>query len=1112
VLIKNYLIIIILLLIFSPAFSGCWGHGSVCTTDCYQGVTPVNIYTTSAPGLCHLNTVEYTTSMYYTFASQSRCGLNQGHLGYCIYGITPTTVYSPTGASTPCGSCAGTLNCGFCHHGIGTSDECDVVSVCYEKWVWEWRNLVYFKYYDDCLPNPSSASCASLTSPTDCTINSCDSCHWDFKNKLTLSSGFTAFASTPLCTYYSTLCPLPYKRSLDGTNNCRIPACYNEANCVNGFGPGFICSEPGKWNASCEINSSFPFGSTVYKTINGEKYEFSTRLDFLRTPWLDVYTSQNELLYYGLNNKEQFNLGNLSYVSYYELPIEKGIGTYAFSLYGSELINRLTYNIFPVCGNGICETCESEDNCLHYPPESCYSCSADCPSTSYSDLSTYNKNGKVLQPLSFEDVLTEPDNACKVRTMDPNSICNPLCVAHAFIDNLGCIFNRYANALAESDFNSSISIKQTNISFNSETYEVYISLDNMSFYGANNSLCSSSCECVPGSSCTGVTGDKHCCPLNYEWKYVDEANEFCDNGVMKPKYKEDFLNYDIWGKIKSTLKISMVQGGLSSTGGINANDYICLTSSNTVYAGNKSSCYAGYDPYCVYGNPNTQFSVIKPNGEGQCREKNYVTPEVVPQLRCTIHTHAWAYATCEQPRDGWWGCVGDEFGSVPYNRIYCVTDNAYECASYFSIRSLNNDVILRSITYEDFCKTPELVCGGNKYMKNDGALGGMLNFVNCPQDGYGHYDGSDFDELFSSEWYDYDSLNIPIGYYCSLFGNDYDIIFGVDSGNLYDKGATTAGTYSFNVNKYSPLTAEEGSWIEFGTHSAVVDLGSWGFKIGNTQYIKSTHLPMINRDENEKLYHLLWNYESCKKVFKDEIDFTCATATTKDPTFVQSSLTKNLMTQDLAVDSYPAFHFLGQYEYPVRSSTSKFIVSRDFCEQFWEKYSMPFYPLNYTARTYSSGLTVNGTTIEADDINTYIAYSCIYWNEDVLNKYYDESVSANSIAAGMLVIPPFFQWGIQTRKQYGASDGPVINTYKPLNIDYWPNTGHCQANSLVKTGEKCRSDYPKKLPFAYNVDNDYNEYLSGAAHVLDRYPDWPMWKTCDCTYNEATGSYPNGCI
>jgi hypothetical protein len=1099
---KNYLFVIISFSIILPAFSGCWTYDSnhLECAACYPSYTRISAFPDTSSTSCHTYDTHYDTYNYYTF-NVAPCELDSGPLPKCKQGVTPVNVYQETLASPEyCSSCDGDINCKACDDNlIGSDSPCDLAYACVEYDPPGWDNWA--------CKTRDGYTCGRYITSIDCDTNNCAGCHWITKIKNVLTNPIPAFAQVADCYYNPTLCPLPYKISTDGTNTCHEPSCYNNAECENGFGPGFICENPGEWNAACEINASFPFGSTVYQTINNEQYKFSTRLDFNRNPWLDVYNSQGNLSYYGLRSNEQFLLGNSSYSSIYELPMLKDAGTYAFSLYSSSLVNRLTYSIFPVCGNGVCETCEDENNCLHYPPESCFSCSADCPSISLNDLSTYNSNRGLAPALSFASALTNPDNACKVRTLDSNSLCNPLCLSHVFIDSMGCIFNKYASALPEDDFNNKVGIYNKNITFNSNEYSVFVSLNNRSFYGVNNSLCSDGCECIEGN-CDGVIGDKHCCQLNYNWKYTDPHNEYCYNGRIKPEYRGDFINYDSEGIITSTRKLSIgVDGRIESLGGNSANQFICLDNPSVqVGVSNKSSCLEGYDPYCVYGEPDSVYTVIKPDGVGQCREKSFVTPEVIPELKCIIHTHAWAHSSCEEPRDSWldgsfgYGCVGDTFGSVPYNQWFCVTDNTFECSSYYSIREFKDgsEVVLNSITYYDFCHNPELVCGGNKKMTSN-RVGGVLQFTNCPQDGYSHYDKDLIADVMVSTSTTVNSISMPVGYYCSLFGNDYDIILGVDSGNLYDHtGASTDGTYQYDINTmYTPLTAQEGfssGYFYYSSYEREVELGDWGFTSadGKTQYIKSPHLPMINRDETEKLYHLLWNYESCKKIYP-EIE-SCETAIGNGE-LTQSTIAKQAMTQDSAVASYPAFHFLGTYNYPSITSNNNYVVSKAFCNEFWQKFpnndsfdfKNPVYP--------TEDMVVNGTKITASEIPSYVSMSCIYWHPGFLNKYYNASYPASQV--GIIINPPIVQWGVLVTDTVSTGEGGSYSDtyYKPLNFDYWRSTGHCQANTLVITGQKCTSFYPKKLGH-YDVNDD----------------DQSRSDTCDCVSDPDTLRYPYGCV
>jgi hypothetical protein len=68
---------------------------------------------------------------------------------------------------------------------------------------------------------------------------------------------------------------------------------------------------------------------------------------------------------------------------------------------------------------------------------------------------------------------------------------------------------------------------------------------------------------------------------------------------------------------------------------------------------------------------------------------------------------------------------------------------------------------MTTISYYDFCTTKELVCAGKKIINNDVKVGSMF-FTNCPQNGYDN-NGGILESSYISR------INMPVGYYCSLF-------------------------------------------------------------------------------------------------------------------------------------------------------------------------------------------------------------------------------------------------------------------------------------------------------------------------------------------------------
>ncbi len=533
--------------------------------------------------------------------------------------------------------------------------------------------------------------------------------------------------------------------------------------------------------------------------------------------YVDIYDSDGLVVESKLENGDYFSIGDnmyrVSFSTYNDLYIH---------IYKVNFVTRLTYNIFPVCGNQVCETCESSDNCLHYPPESCFSCPLDCPVVDDNELAAYFE--QFGDHYSIVDVENDVDLACKVKTLDNNAVCDPLCRVHPYIDKNGCLFNKYGNSYPVNEDGviiGSENLHTTKFSFNGKTLTgVYddegnflgeeSSYPNHLYTSSGNGECLADCECLSGhcsKNNPNEVGNKeygHCCPPGFEWEDTDPRADLCEDGRLKNR--DAYLVDDDHNGISDITEDSNKRG-------VEITSIVCPNG----YTG--GSCLYGIDPACAYAYPDGTYAKIEPDGVFQCRKVENTVPSVVADMRCLVHSHAAAYGECQEKH--WYctdGCCDDEWtkGSAAkcstFRRMYCVTDRNNECADIEDFRewAFNTKPVMFSITYREFCTTPEYVCAKPSFVDSDGRGGGFINFFGCPE-------GSMEDSCSNSDnWLP--PMPMSIGQYCSLFGNDIGHIFNYSS-------------------KY--------------------------------------HLPMIDYDSIEEYYREMWNYETCKDIFGEEVVPDC---------------------------------------------------------------------------------------------------------------------------------------------------------------------------------------------------------------------------------------------
>jgi len=1206
--------------LFPPFASNMAGYESI-TSRCFLASEypttsqPYKVDSVKRSSICHQKTLLTATAA------------NE----LCIDFRNAYTYYQTGTPGGPCSYCSGTLNCDKWNY-IGSG--CTDIG----------GPFCYRDGWGTCM-NDNQYTCSSMNK-AQCVLRSIDTygcvagicagthdqnrgCSWvgsyadSSRQRFTLSTGVSVYAGTASsvfnskpCVWNEMACWPGYKRNpittmcvqpacidsaavtncvsacTPSTNATCINKCYANTYCQNNHGLGFFCNNSNQYNAECVVIPGFVFKASKTSTINGTEYLFSLRnddnqantyLDVIKTLG-DTNVSNDIYIYYDIVSGQAFSLNNLGYKSYFSLPLASTGGIYSMALYLSPSTERLTYNIFPVCGNGVCETCESPDNCISYPPESCLGCPKDCPYLSTSDwvgFQRYKIETGLELDLYPKDTATDPDNACKVRTRDASSLCNPLCISHEYIDSMGCVFNRYSNAIPTDEFNNSLgnisytanvdmpmTLELTNVTFNENTTQVYTTVFD-DFYGFNNSLCLHNCECesnncadCQGQGC-GLT-EARCCMKGYTWSYVDDKNRYCGNGRMLPEYRDVFEDYILVGEtyiIKSTIDVNNPENS-----GVPVENFINIYGS-------------GPDPYCVY---EESREIIKIDGIGQCRKIRDQTIEVpVEDLKCTVHTHAWAVSTCYE-RKPWYqylnpaeydegvsSCQYTEQLNRPYFNYFCVTDNTMECASKFPVMELykNSAPVLRSITYKQFCTTPNLVCGSTKKLTNSqsftnpSSVGGSIWFNSCPQDGLMYVD---------SEWYEDVTEGFPeptemsVGYYCSLFGNDYGRIVNNKAGSTF--GLTSdykLGAEIINKNSYSDV---DKVWSSRKMFDIGFDLGvneesvpQWMYQeAGGDLYVKAHHMPIIDRDANEKLYHYLWNYETCKEIYPDLVTFNC------DDYNVMKDEKNQPITPLLG--TYDFSYYYGLYGATWNDDKKTLILdaslsysegleraksradwttkmkkldiserSREFCDQMWEYYGSHYtgdynwitnpgfdYPtlsLTDDEIYYLLGINLGQTLISSariEAVKLIIKNSCKFWYPPFLRKYYDSDIPVAEL--GIDIDSHLMYWGSITYKTIAIV--PLLQ-YDMLDSTYMRNKGSfstlgfCSASTgLILPFQKCSAKYPYALG-----DGQRNRYEPNNVFNKDAQPkDW-TYHACSCYYlntsantytylNGKTGCYP----
>lgn len=730
----------------------------------------------------------------------------------------------------------GYMNCGGEQDGCETScEECSDASHCSAP--------DEVGYNSQCVTDGWCSICSAV--PYCSLSNSDDVCPipWNYDNAWSVGLTYLSYEG---CNYTNDIdCDCPDGKMRCG-EDCITPTCSTSSDCEDNL----VCFNAGECNSQClppiDLGGGNTFLASTTQTLGDEEFDFVI-FQLGDSIKLRIYNGDN-IVSNDLHSGEYFTIGDQTYREFFSYEEDNEyISVFSVSFY-----TRLTYNIFPVCGNSVCETCESADNCLHYPPESCFSCPMDCPYVTETELDNYNNefysiNGQLV---GFNDILTDADLACEVKTQSAGALCNPLCVTHDFIDSNGCLFNRYTNSLPEYD-NSTIYGEVNEpftILFNGEAISVQNKTSNEGFLGLSpygNADCEDGCECLSGNCDEG-----HCCPYGYEWGNTDNsANLICDgHGHVNNSYKtgldlyhDEYTNIDYLSQTVGLYD----DGTVDISNGVRYDDIVCTGADNCL------------DPICMYdsGEP------IRENGVYQCRpEAESLTEETLREIKCTIHSHALARSTCHD-RGIFNRCTDTDHIYRDYNPYlypFCVTDNPNECARGECINELVGDtqVVLRTISLYDFCTTPNLVCSANHYMDNvqslEGDIGGLVNYCGCEQNevvnpAYGYIDVGYLIQV---------NQPMTVGTYCSVFGNDFERIMNIDAPNLWESDPNNPSLGGEPSDSATMMRYDNGTYFY-------------------VNYTKINHLPQIDEDAEEELYAQLFNYESCVEIFGEDMDFDC---------------------------------------------------------------------------------------------------------------------------------------------------------------------------------------------------------------------------------------------
>ncbi len=494
-------------------------------------------------------------------------------------------------------------------------------------------------------------------------------------------------------------------------------------------------------------------------------------------PTADVRNSTTgELLAATVSTSEEFNVGEDKYKVFIE-DIETS--NPSIRVVKLPTYNKVVYTVFPVCGNGICEICESEDNCLSYPPESCYSCPQDCPYVNYTHVQDYNNKHGASYTIS--QAAENVDIACKVGNDIPSANCNPLCITHPYKTPDGCMHNLTETAHYSVYEESPFGEEQEDCE--EDDYKC----------GASHGYCRDDCECH-----SGVCSNNHCCPVGYEWAaYPDEHLPPCDEDGR------------IYGDAREIWKDTN------------------LLSSNS----------SKPDPICVYEKTG---ELVKNNTFYQCREINLLK-SMAQKTPCTIHTHKRVWPECvdwfpgdvpipyldwkkkcvtiltfefclrypsieccdnlelnwfcldpsalkpaiSMPQIWFWGyChTGDDSDPagdpVSSNDIYEYygerssedTPLMQQLSPYYYLREETKIIKDDVLTLGEFCSNPSLRCGKDSEYTGPNGEGAVIRFNDCPPGKtYSLYDEI---EMGGKAY-----VEMTVGDYCGFFGNDRSMISG----------------------------------------------------------------------------------------------------------------------------------------------------------------------------------------------------------------------------------------------------------------------------------------------------------------------------------------------
>jgi hypothetical protein len=215
---------------------------------------------------------------------------------------------------------------------------------------------------------------------------------------------------------------------------------------------------------------------------------------------------------------------------------------------------------------------------------------------------------------------------------------------------------------------------------------------------------------------------------------------------------------------------------------------------------------------------------------------------------------------------------------------------------------------------------------------------------------------------------------------------------------------------------------ENNGWGDFFTIGLEGETGN----NGEDYRVIHTHLPSIDRDSSERLYHYLFNYETCKEIYGDDV-----------PSCDWSKINDHLESWD--ENDYPTHPETGITDFPRHEGAShpqfgkvgllndangrgEPVYSRKYCEAFWEAYEDEYGEYDWTQEfafqlardnpvKYGDEISFDYETVTGEEKSVTVKFdtrmgglhpegglysvpitsACIFWYEPFLDEYYDES-------------------------------------------------------------------------------------------------------------------------